>query len=223
MKPNAPSPANIKADASGSGTAATIGSVAGLIADSFRVGAVAISEVITLRTGDSGMTCEINNFRSLSARWEYFDPNVSYDDISPMKTSISKFVNKKFFWTSFIILGVFSMSAQAINCEIARNFSEKTICSSALLINLDKALNQNYKGMLYSDLGKGADRNVRKAQRKWISKVNKCKTEACILDLYRSQLYETCEYGVVSGVHVSCDHYDDIFENSPEFIGPKQL
>ena len=117
-------------------------------------------------------------------------------------------------------ISVFSINAHAINCKIATSFSEKTICSTALLANLDKALNQNYKSMFYSNIGAGARNDLRKTQKEWILKVNRCKTDDCILELYKSRLGEMCEYPVSTGIHGYCNSYEYVFEHSLEFIGP---
>lgn len=78
-----------------------------------------------------------------------------------------------------------------------------------MLKRLDVALAQNYRGMLASDFG-GSKKALRDEQLKWLSQRNKCTNTKCLIDAYRARLDETCEYGVVSGVHPDCTLSKDI-------------
>ncbi len=102
-----------------------------------------------------------------------------------------------------------SAFAVSFDCAKASTFAEKTICSDPLLRKLDDALSNNYKAMLGADLG-GPVETLRNDQRKWIANRNKCTTRECLVATYRERIDETCDYGVVSGVHPDCVHADDI-------------
>ncbi len=112
-----------------------------------------------------------------------------------------------------IALGAVFISSSAFavsfDCAKASNFAEKTICSDPLLRKLDDALSKNYKAMLGADLG-GPVENLRNDQRKWIANRNKCTTRECLVAAYRERVDETCDYGVVAGVHPDCVNADDI-------------
>src|ERR1700737_4160849 len=110
-----------------------------------------------------------------------------------------------------VALFLVSTSAFAVSfdCSKSSTFAEKTICSDPLLRKLDDALSINYKAMLGADLG-GTVENLRIEQRKWIANRNKCATRECLVAMYRERIDETCDYGVVSGVHPDCVHADDI-------------
>lgn len=112
-----------------------------------------------------------------------------------------------------VLLVSSSAFAVSFDCAKASTFAEKTICSDPLLRKLDDALSSNYKTMLGADFG-GPIANLRNDQRKWIAERNKCATRECLVAAYRERIDETCDYGVVSGVHPDCVHADDI-EESP--------
>lgn len=110
-----------------------------------------------------------------------------------------------------LVIITFSASSFAVsfNCKKASNIVENAICSDPLLGKMDAILADNYKGMLNSDFG-GSTKSLKNEQKKWISSRNKCKNRQCIIDAYRKRIDETCEYGVVSGVHPDCTMSDDI-------------
>ena len=113
-----------------------------------------------------------------------------------------------------------SAFAVSFDCAKASTFVEKTICSDPLLGKLDDALSSNYKAMLGADFG-GPVENLRNDQRKWIANRNKCTTRECLVATYRERVDETCEYGVVSGVHPDCVHADDI--EASQAAGPNGI
>lgn len=121
------------------------------------------------------------------------------------------FMNKLTIFVALILV-LFSHVSLAVSfdCTKASNFVEKAICSDSLLGKLDDALSENYKGML--DAGNRGDsrKDMKKAQLKWLTARNKCKDNECLIDLYRKQINETCDYGVVSGVHPECMMSEDI-------------
>lgn len=108
---------------------------------------------------------------------------------------------------------VFSTSAfsASFDCAKASTLIEKAICSDPTLGKLDEALANNYNGMLSADLGRPA-KSIRNEQREWISKRNKCMTRDCLVSAYRERIDETCDYGVVSGVHPECVRAEDVEE-----------
>lgn len=113
---------------------------------------------------------------------------------------------KKYAFPSALVLFVSQAVAASFDCSKALTYVEKTICSNSMLKRLDVALTQNYRGMLASDFG-GSKKALRDEQLKWLSQRNKCTNTKCIIDAYRVRLDETCEYGVVSGVHPECTLY----------------
>jgi hypothetical protein len=42
------------------------------------------------------------------------------------------------------------------------------------------------------------------------SERNRCRDNACLVDLYRERVDELCDYGVASGVHPGCTPSEDI-------------
>ncbi|MGL4230549.1 MAG: lysozyme inhibitor LprI family protein [Casimicrobium sp.] len=101
-------------------------------------------------------------------------------------------------------------SAPSFDCKKASSHQEKLICSNALLGKLDVALAENYKHMMATDLGKGGQARLKIEQRKWFSARNKCRDVQCLERSYRKRIDETCDYGVVSGVHPICTMADEI-------------
>ena len=109
----------------------------------------------------------------------------------------------------FFLISSSSAFAVSFDCSKASTFVEKEICSDPLLGKLDDALSENYKGMLEADFG-GSKNSLKSEQRKWLANRNKCINNKCLIDAYRKRVDETCEYGVVSGVHPECTMSDDI-------------
>jgi uncharacterized protein len=99
--------------------------------------------------------------------------------------------------------------AVSFDCSRASTFVEKQICTDSLLGNLDDALSQNYRGMLSSNFG-GSKKSLKEEQLMWLSNRNKCTNAKCLIDAYRKRVDETCDYGVVSGVHPECLFSEDI-------------
>ncbi|ENA27335.1 MULTISPECIES: lysozyme inhibitor LprI family protein [unclassified Pseudomonas] len=99
--------------------------------------------------------------------------------------------------------------AVSFDCTKASTSVEKMICTDPMLSRLDDALAENYKSMLLSDFG-GSKAELRNEQRIWLSKRNKCKDKACLVDAYRVRVDETCDYGVVSGIHPVCTSSEEI-------------
>jgi uncharacterized protein YecT (DUF1311 family) len=102
-----------------------------------------------------------------------------------------------------------SAFAVSFDCTKASTFVEKTICSDPLLGKLDDALSKNYKQMIVTDFG-GSVIDLRNEQRQWVSSRNKCTTRECLIVAYKKRIDETCDYGVLSGVHPNCVHAEDL-------------
>ena len=119
-------------------------------------------------------------------------------------------VGRVFLVAGFACVG--SNPAFAIECRLAKTEVEVSICASAVLYDLDTALNASYQGAFYSDIGDGARSWMRSSQRTWLKKRNACKTDECLLKLYASRLDELCELPVISGVHFNCEMSDTILE-----------
>jgi uncharacterized protein YecT (DUF1311 family) len=99
--------------------------------------------------------------------------------------------------------------AASFACSKAETYVERTICTDSLLGSLDVALTENYRGMLASNFG-GSKKALREKQRRWLIQRNKCTNTKCLTDAYRKRLDETCEYGVVTGVHPLCTLSEEI-------------
>lgn len=108
-------------------------------------------------------------------------------------------------------LTIFSSTALAVSfdCRKASTFVEHEICRDPLLGRLDDALSINYINMRDSDFG-GTTKALKADQLKWLSLRNKCTNKQCLVRLYRQRIDETCDYGVVSGVHPDCVSSEDI-------------
>lgn len=107
---------------------------------------------------------------------------------------------------SFLLLCAFTapvVTAASFDCAKAVSPVEQMICSDRLLSRLDDALAENYKNMLSANFG-GSKADLRRSQRGWLAQRDKCRDSACLVDMYRLRVGETCEYGVVSGVHPGC-------------------
>lgn len=97
----------------------------------------------------------------------------------------------------------------SFDCAKARSFAENTICESNLLSGLDWALGNNYKSMLAANIGDGARSNLRSTQREWVKERDKCRSEHCLIALYRERVDTICEYPVESGIHPGCHASDE--------------
>jgi hypothetical protein len=92
-----------------------------------------------------------------------------------------------------------------------------------LLRKLDDALSSNYKAMLGADFG-GSVTDLRNEQREWIANRNKCTTRECLVVAYKKRIDETCDYGVVSGVHPDCVHAEDVERTrDADIIGSQEV
>jgi uncharacterized protein len=113
---------------------------------------------------------------------------------------------------SFLVLCAFTAPAglaASFDCAKATSAVERMICSDRLLSRLDDALAKNYRNMLSADFG-GSKADLRHSQHKWLSERNRCRDNACLVDLYRERVDELCDYGVASGVHPGCTPSEDI-------------
>jgi len=109
-----------------------------------------------------------------------------------------------------VLLGLSSLThAASFDCRKAGTFVEKEICADAQLSKLDDALTANYQMMMASNLGDGGV-SLRKEQRAWISKRNKCATNRCLTDLYRERVDSVCEAPVVTGLHPICTEASEV-------------
>ncbi|MDE2388371.1 MAG: DUF1311 domain-containing protein, partial [Betaproteobacteria bacterium] len=98
----------------------------------------------------------------------------------------------------------------SFNCDKARTFIEKSICSERLLGNMDGAMAENYQYMMASNIGDGARNDLKSTQKQWILERNKCTSIQCIELAYRKRIDEICEYPVISGIHPICTMSDEI-------------
>jgi uncharacterized protein len=84
-------------------------------------------------------------------------------------------------------LVAFEAYAVSFDCKKVRLRVEKTICSNRLLSYLDDLLASSYKKALANTRNK---RSLRRAQRSWLYKRNRCRTNSCIKKTYRSRISE---------------------------------
>jgi uncharacterized protein len=114
--------------------------------------------------------------------------------------------------TTLLVLAAFTQSTNAasFDCNKAASFSEKAVCSNELLSKLDDALSRNFKFMSASDIGRGALKDLKNTQKKWLAEREKCKDEYCLVETYRKRVDEICDYPVISGVHPICESSEEI-------------
>lgn len=98
----------------------------------------------------------------------------------------------------------------SFNCAKASTYAEKTICGSSLLSKLDVALARNYKDMLFAATVDGDADDLKKDQKAWVIKRNKCTTETCLVDLYRERVDSVCDKPTMHVAHPICIEADDI-------------
>lgn len=108
-----------------------------------------------------------------------------------------------------LVISTYALGA-SFDCKKARTYAETQVCSNPLLSKLDDAMAFNYRNMTTADLGPGGGATIRQVQKKWLSERDRCSTVACLEQLYRSRITETCDYAVVAGVHPDCIDADDI-------------
>lgn len=116
-------------------------------------------------------------------------------------------------WPAYALLalGHLALSAQAasFDCAKAGNTVERTICADPLLNRLDEVLAENYLAMRTANLGVSA-RALRAEQAAWLRQRNRCTTRECLVQSYKTRIDETCDYGVVEGVHPPCTMAEDV-------------
>ncbi len=106
-------------------------------------------------------------------------------------------------FTSVALISLQSYGA-SFDCAKASTTIEKTICSDALIGQLDEALGENYKSMSFANIGDGAVRDLKATQKKWMAERNKCEDRKCLVNSYRKRIDEICDYPVIKGSHPSC-------------------
>jgi uncharacterized protein len=122
--------------------------------------------------------------------------------ITPRKISISHIF---FFSVFFTASTAYSKPAE---CSKAHTDVEILICKSVRLEKLDKAMAKNYEQIISSDIGDDARISIKAEQRRWIIRRNKCKSNTCIEEAYRSRITDLCETPVIGGVHPTCIEFD---------------
>ena len=116
---------------------------------------------------------------------------------------------KKLICVIFGLMLSFHTLAASFDCSKAASYVEIEICKDELLGRLDDALHENYISMMASNFG-GTEKSLMLEQRRWLKIRNSCKSKKCIESSYRLRLNETCEYGVISGVHPLCTMGDEL-------------
>lgn len=124
------------------------------------------------------------------------------------------YLKKSLAFMSFCLFCLTSVNSYAINCNAQLKRVESMVCSESLLMRLDGEMNNNYKFMINSNIGIGAVADLRRTQKKWVLERNRCKSQKCVIDLYRSRLDEICDYPVINGVHPVCTSYDQIVDKA---------
>jgi len=117
---------------------------------------------------------------------------------------------KKIFTLISIVLLSSISYATSFDCSKASTFVEKAICADTLLGKLDDTLSENYNNMLAGNIGKGAIKDLKATQKKWLSERNKCTDNKCLIEAYRKRIDEICDYPVISGVHPVCTSSDEV-------------
>jgi uncharacterized protein len=110
-------------------------------------------------------------------------------------------------------------SAASFNCANAKSYAEKSVCADPLLSKLDDVLSTNYRRMLAANTG-ASPGALKQEQRKWQHERDKCSNQDCLVQAYARRIDETCEYGVVEGVHPICQGSDEVV---PKGVPPKKV
>ncbi len=124
-------------------------------------------------------------------------------------------------WNVFFVffLFVYTENINAIDCNLSKNYVEKTICSDRFLINIDQAMNENYQDMRHSQIGGyGVLQHLKNTQKQWLLKRNQCTDKECIKRLYKNRIDEICAYPVVLGVHPICPNYNEVLSEYSKTI-----
>lgn len=98
----------------------------------------------------------------------------------------------------------------SFDCSRGASAIEQVICSDPTLARLDRAMSDNYRAMLASDIGDGARQDLKSTQRAWIRQRDRCTDRSCLVDVYRTRIDAICDYPVISGVYPICTTSDDI-------------
>jgi len=99
----------------------------------------------------------------------------------------------------------------SFDCAKAASSVEKTICGNDLLQRLDIALSKNYKSMMaVSAELPGGVQDLRQEQKAWVAKRNKCTTNKCLVDAYRTRIDNVCDAPMIKGMHPDCIMSSDI-------------
>ncbi len=97
----------------------------------------------------------------------------------------------------------------SFDCANASTSIERQICTSPELSKLDLELSNNYNNMRASDIGSGAQLDLKTTQESWMLARNTCSDMQCIVDAYKKRSNEICEnYPVLSGVFPECTYYE---------------
>lgn len=99
--------------------------------------------------------------------------------------------------------------AASFDCQKAGTAIERQICSDGYLNGLDDVLGANYKKMMASNIGSGAQENLISTQRQWLTSRNRCQDRQCLVNAYKVRIEEICDYPVLSGAHPGCGTPED--------------
>lgn len=102
-----------------------------------------------------------------------------------------------------------SVRAASFDCQKAGTTIEKQICSDDYLSGLDDLLGSNYKKMMASNIGSGAQENLKSTQLQWLRSRNRCQDRQCLVNAYKVRIEEICAYPVISGMHPGCGTPED--------------
>lgn len=108
--------------------------------------------------------------------------------------------------------------AASFSCANAKSYAEKSVCADPLLSKLDEVLSTNYQSMLAANTG-ASPGALKQEQRKWQHERDKCSNQDCLVQAYARRIDETCEYGVVEGIHPICQGSDEVV---PKGVLPKK-
>ena len=99
--------------------------------------------------------------------------------------------------------------AASFDCTKAGTAIEKQICNDGYLNGLDDVLGSNYKKMMASNIGSGAQENLRLTQRQWLTSRNRCQDRQCLVNAYKVRIEQICDYPVITGRHPGCGTPED--------------
>ena len=115
-----------------------------------------------------------------------------------------------------IFFSVHSSYSASFNCDKARTWVEKAICSDTQLSDLDELLLASYKKALSNASNANA---IKMAQREWLKSVrNACKDVECLKQTYTSRITELNELLAINPKSLTISgEYERYYQGKPDY------